>query len=59
MIGSDDQVVMVNCDDIGNSSRPEDEKPKLVYTLAERTSLQVILFSKFQHADFKIMLQYL
>ena len=41
MIGASDQVIMVNCEETGSSFRTEDEKPRLSYTLAERTSLQV------------------
>ena len=42
MVGSSDQVVIVNSDE--STTIVGDGKPRLTYTLAETSSIQVILF---------------
>ena len=42
MIGTNDRVVKVNFEENGSSSRSDDGKPQLTYTLAEKTSLQAL-----------------
>ncbi len=41
MIGPNDQVIIINFEDGNGSVRTENGKPCLIYTLAEKTLLQV------------------
>ena len=42
MVGSEEQVVIVNCEDAGISMSSDHGKPSLSYSLAQRTNLQVV-----------------
>ena len=42
MVGSNDQVIIVNCEDAGISMSSDHGEPSLSYSLAQRTNLQVV-----------------